>query len=205
METAYNSALVKTMKLHQFIAVIILGFAFACSSNQSPTPPAAPQPEFRTTTTIKDIMDSIVDPSADEIWESVATVVDAKGIHEKYPQTDEEWKAVRRDAVRLLEATNLLQIPGRMVAKHGEKSENPGIELEPEEMEKLINDDKATFYARAKGLHDAALIAFKAIEAKDKEALLSSGAGIDEACEKCHMTYWYPNEAKNLAEQQQKQ
>jgi cytochrome c556 len=205
METAYNSALVKTMKLHQLIAVIILGFAFACSSSQPSTPAAAPQPEFRTTTTIKDIMDSIVDPSADEIWESVATVVDAKGIHEKYPQTDEEWKAVRRDAVRLLEATNLLQIPGRQVAKHGEKSENPGIELEPEEMEKLINNDKATFYARAKGLHDAVMVAFNAIEAKDKDALLSSGAGIDEACEKCHMTYWYPNEAKNLAEQQQKQ
>jgi len=147
-------------------------------------------------------MDSIVDPSADEIWESVATVVDANGIHDKFPQTDEEWKAVRRDAIRLLEATNLLQMPGRQVAKHGEKSENPGIELEPEEMEKLINNDRETFYKRAQGLHDAVMVSFKAIEAKDKEALLSSGAGIDEACEKCHMIYWYPNEPKGLAEQQ---
>jgi hypothetical protein len=193
------------MKAHHVIATILLGVVLACSSNQPPAPPAGPQPEFRTTTTIKDIMDSIVDPSADEIWESVATTVDATGIHDRYPKTDEEWKAVRRDAVRLLEATNMLQIPGRLVARHGEKSENPGIELEPEEMEKLINDDRATFYARAKGLHDAVMVSFKAIEAKDKEALLSSGAGIDEACEKCHLTYWYPNEAKNLAEQQQKQ
>jgi hypothetical protein len=36
--------------------------------------------------------------------------------------------------------------------------------------------------------------AFKAIEAKDAEALLNAGDGIDNACEKCHMHYWYPNE-----------
>src|SRR5215831_10068611 len=191
------------MKVHHLISVTLLGFAFACSSNQSVArPPASPQPEFRTTATIKDIMDSIVDPSSDEIWESVATVVDASGVHDKYPRTDEEWKAVRRDAVRLLEATNLLQMPGRLVAKHGEKSENPGIELEPEEMEKLINNDRATFYKRAEGLHDSVMASFKAIEAKDKDGLLASGAAIDGACEKCHMTYWYPNEKQAQAEQQ---
>jgi hypothetical protein len=189
------------MKVNHFLSMLLLGTAFACSSNRSTPPAASPQTEFRTTATIKDIMDSLVDPSADEIWESVATVVDASGVHDKYPRTDDEWKAVRRDAIRLLEATNLLQMPGRLVAKHGEKSENPGIELEPEEMEKLINDDRATFHKRAQGLHDSVMATFKAIEAKDKDALLASGAAIDEACEKCHMTYWYPNEAKPVAEQ----
>jgi len=192
------------MRKHLLIALTGISVLFlgACSQQQ-PAPQAAPQAqaEYRTTATVKDIMDSMVDPSADEIWESVATVVDASGVHDKYPRTDEEWKTVRRDAIRLLEATNLLQMPGRLVAKHGEKSENPGIELEPEEMEKLINNDRPTFYARAKGLHDAVMESFKAIEAKDKDALLASGAAIDEACEKCHMTYWYPNEAKPVAEQ----
>src|SRR3954471_9109914 len=101
------------MKVHHFVSVILLGFALACSPKQptAPASAAAPQSEFRTTATIKDIMDSLVDPSADEIWESVATVVDAAGVHERYPRTDEEWKTVRRDAIRLLEATNLLQMP----------------------------------------------------------------------------------------------
>ena len=46
--------------------------------------PAAAKPsetaaaEFRTTGTIKDIMDSVVDPSADYLWESVATIVTAR-------------------------------------------------------------------------------------------------------------------------------
>jgi len=170
----------------------------ACSA---PPPAAAPQPEFRPTATIKDIMDSIVDPAADEIWESVATTVDANGIHDKYPQTDEEWKAVRRNAIRLMEATNLLQIPGRMVAKPGEKSENPGIELEPEEMQKILDSDREQFNKLARGLYDAVMPSMQAIEAKDKEALLDSGNLIDQACENCHLKYWYPNEAQNLQQQ----
>jgi len=153
----------------------------ACAPAEQKTVPS--QPEFRTTATIKDIMDSIVDPSADELWNSVATTVDAKGVHDKFPTNDEEWKAVRRSAIRLIEASNLLLIPGRRVAQSGEKSENPGIELEPEQMQALIDKDRETFSKLAHGLHDRVMVAFKAIEAKDKEALLDSGDGIDQACE----------------------
>jgi hypothetical protein len=190
--------------MRTFLSIAILACLLCAACTQS-QPPAAQQtqPEFRTTATIKDIMDSIIDPSADELWESVATTVDATGVHERFPQTDEEWKAVRRNAIRLLEGSNLLLIPGRQVAKPGEKSENPGIELEPEEMEGLINKDRETFGKLAHGLHDSVMISLQAIEAKDKEALLASGNAIDEACEKCHVTYWYPNEAKNQAEQRQ--
>jgi hypothetical protein len=155
-----------------------------------------PQAEYRTTATIKDIMDSMVDPGADYIWESVATVISAKGTEDKAPHTDEEWKEVRRKAVMLLEATNLLQIPGRRVAKPHEKSENPGIELEPEKIEELINKDRAAWISHAHDLHDATMEAFKAIEEKDSEKLLDVGNQIDEACEKCHLQYWYPDEKR---------
>jgi hypothetical protein len=172
---------------------IPLVFVAACSA---PQPAAAPQPEFRPTATIKDIMDSIVDPNADAVWNAVASSYDATGMHEKFPHTDEEWKATRRNVITLLEGANLLLIPGRHVAKAHEKSENPGIELEPEEMEKLINQDKETFYKAAHRLHDSVLVALNAVDAKDKDALLESGDAIDQACENCHLKYWYPNEAK---------
>src|SRR5258706_11093171 len=48
------------------------------------------QPEYVPTATIKDIMLSIVDPSADVVWDSVQTVVTAKGIVDKAPRTNEE-------------------------------------------------------------------------------------------------------------------
>ena len=63
-------------------------------------------------------------------------------------------------------------------------------------MENLINNDRATFYKLAQALHEKALVTLQAIDAKDKDALLDSGNAIDQACENCHLKYWYPNEAK---------
>src|SRR5437899_5961435 len=183
------------------VSVVVLGAA-ACSGQQAQKA-AQGEAEYRTTATIKDIMDSMVDPGSDVIWDSVETVVSAKGTEEKMPRTDEEWKNVRNHAIMLLEATNLLLIPGRHVAKPGEKAEDPKVELAPEQIETLINQDRASWVKFAHGLHDATMDSFKAIEKKDVEGLLNSGDGIDKACESCHLKYWYPNEAKNLQQQTQ--
>ena len=176
----------------------ILGFLLflaGCNASQ-PQSQAPSAPEYRTTATVKDIMDALVDPGSDYIWDSVETVVSAKGTEEKAPHTDEDWKQVRNHAIMLLEATNLLQIPGRHVAKPGEKAEDPKVELSPDQIEESINKDRASWVKYAHGLHDATMEAFKAIEAKDTEGLLNAGDGIDNACEKCHLQYWYPNEKR---------
>jgi cytochrome c556 len=174
-----------------FLALLCISCAQQQSESQQ-----QPQAEYRPTATIKDIMDSMVDPGSDYIWDAVETTVSAKGIEEKAPHTDEEWKEVRRHAIMLIEATNLLQIPGRHVAQAGEKADDPKVELAPEQIEDLINKDRAAWIKFAHGLHDASIEALKAADAKDKDKLLEIGNGIDEACEKCHLQYWYPNERK---------
>jgi len=173
--------------------------AVACSAPQQATPAAAAAKpagtaatEFRTTATIKDIMDSVVDPSSDYLWDSVATIVTKKGTEERRPRTDEDWKQVRRRAIAMIEATNLLIMDGRLVAKPGEKSENPGIELGPEEIKGVIDSDRASFIKFAHALHDAGMKALTAIDKKDADALSDAGETIDEACEQCHLKYWYP-------------
>jgi hypothetical protein len=106
--------------------------------------PALAKPgEFIPTATVQDIMLSMVDPKADAIWNSVATVVTLEGTEEKRPSTEEEWVALRHDAITLVEATNLL-LMSRPVAKPGVKSENPGIELEPEQIQERIAQDPET-------------------------------------------------------------
>jgi hypothetical protein len=45
-------------------------------------------------------------------------------------------------------------------------------------------------------LQDAAALALKAVDAKDKGALLHAIDGIDKACENCHLHYWYPNDKR---------
>ncbi len=183
------------MRRGVFLYLVGVSAFIAVGCNRTP-PPSPLQPEA----TIKDIMDSMVDPGADVLWESVATTVSIKGVEELQPRTDDDWKTVHRSAVILVEATNLLKMDGRHVAKAKEKSENPGIELEPEQMEKLINDDRPAFIKFAQGLHDAAMPALKATEDRNAAALLDAGEPIDKACENCHLKgHWYP-----LSEQAQK-
>ena len=185
--------------MRRFTFLLLVGVSVfivvACNRTQ-PVPPPSP---LRPTATIKDIMDSMVDPSADVLWESVGTVESEAGFEERGPKTDEEWTNVRINAIRIVEATNLLVMDGRHVAKPREKSENPGIELEPEEMEAMINKDRPAFVKLAHGLHDAASTALTAIDAKNTDGLLKAGEAIDTACENCHLNYWYPSEKADTA------
>ncbi len=169
------------------LIVAALG-ASACQGPQEPPSPYAPH------ATVKDIMEAMIDPSADVLWNSVATVVSAAGTEIRVPHTDEDWAAVRQAMIRVVEATNLLVMPGRHVALPHEKSKVPGIELEPEEMEVLIKKDPAAWIARATKLREVGLEALKAIDARNAAPLDDIGERLDIACENCHVQYWYPNQ-----------
>jgi hypothetical protein len=180
------------------VLVLLLG-----SCNGAPSAPAAKaEPtaavakasgEFRPTATVQDIMLSMVDPKADNIWNSVATIVTLQGTEEKRPRTDEDWANLRHDAITLVEATNLLLIEGREVAKSGVKSENPGIELEPAQIAERIAGDRETWKKMVGGLYDVSLTMLQAIDAKDVDKLFDKGGDLDGACESCHRQYWYPD------------
>jgi len=154
----------------------------------------APAGDYNTVATIKDIMDSIVDPNQDFIWESIGTEVSAAGIIEKAPKNDDEWKEERRHAIAMVEVANLLKMPGRRVAKAGEKSENPQVELGPEEIEALISKDRATFIRLATDFQNTAIAQLKAVDDRNIDELLQAGGDIDTRCENCHRVYWYPND-----------
>jgi hypothetical protein len=144
-------------------------------------------------------MVSMVDPVADVIWNSVATIVTREGVEELAPRTDEEWARVRHAAVTLAEVTNLLMIPGRQVAKPGEKSEYPGIELEPEQIAKLIRQNPGNWAKRAAALHASAIGAIRVIDTRDVAGLFDAGEKLEQACEQCHLDYWYPNDKRPAA------
>jgi hypothetical protein len=183
----------RRIRPYSVLAAATFTFALVSISACNRTKPT-PLPEYAPTATIKDLMLSIVDPSADVVWLSVTTVASAEGTVETAPKTDEDWKKVRQGAIALTEAANLLMMPGRHVAGPGEKSETPGIELEPLEMEALIDKDRASWIMRARGLHDAGLEVLQAIDAKDAKKVFEIGEHIERACESCHSQYWYPNE-----------
>jgi hypothetical protein len=186
---------------HTVGAIVLLTSLVLISACQKPAEttaaapaPAPSPPDYVPTATVKDLMQSVVDPNADVVWLAVTTVQSQKGTVETKPKNDEEWTKVRHGAIALMEASNLLMVPGRHVARPGEKSETPGVELEPSEMEALINKDLAAWRKRAHGLHEAGVAALQAIDARDADKLFEVGEQIERACESCHSQYWYPNE-----------
>lgn len=171
------------------LVLTLVTFA-ACQSK----PAEPPQPPYVLSGTIKDIMQGIVDTNADVVWQSVSAVSNEKGLQEIRPQTDEDWAKVKHGAYAIAEATNLLMMPGRQVGRPGDKSETPGVELEPSEMQALIDKDRPNFYKRAGALREAALEIVAAVDKKDADKVFEVGEHIERACEDCHSHYWYPNE-----------
>jgi hypothetical protein len=146
------------MGIRGFCVVVICGALLSgCSSEPPP-------PEFRPVTDVQQLMEWILDPSADVIWGAVGTIVSEAGTEELAPSTDEEWANVRNHAAIIAESANLLLMTGR--AQEG-----------PE----------WTQYAH--GLIDTAMVAMKAAEAKDRDALFNAGGEIYSVCVACHQMY----------------
>jgi hypothetical protein len=113
---------------------------------------------------LKQLMEWVIDPNADVVWESVKSISNAKGTTEIYPRTDAQWDAVRNSAATLVEAGNILMLEAR------------------------AKDDKQ-WMEYAKRLSRTSELALKAAQDKDKEALFDAGGNIYNACKGCHDKY----------------
>jgi hypothetical protein len=185
------------MRSTTFLCAAGLAFGLAGCTQQDAA--ATGDSPYRTTATIQDIMDAQVDPAADEVWNSVASIVTASGIEEKQPRTDEEWEAIRLKALLVMEGANLLMMPGREVVAPG-KPLDPG-ELAgeaPPDIQKAIETNRAAWIRLAQGLHDAGAQVLAAIDARNPMQLIDAGEVLDTACENCHTTFWYPNAPPRL-------
>jgi cytochrome c556 len=75
-----------------------------CSGAPEPTQQAAaPQPAFKPVGTVMQIMEAVIIPSSNAIWNVPAAA----------PKNDEEWASVRNSALALAESGNLLMIGDR--------------------------------------------------------------------------------------------
>jgi len=167
---------------------ILIGLLLAACTRTPP--PAAPAPLFLPKASIRELMDAQVDPAADAIWDSVVITITAAGQDDKQPRTEAEWQAVRRSAITLIEATNLLMIDRRRIAPASAPAV-PG-EASASVLEQRLDANRAAFVGFAQALRNVSLQALEAIDARDATRLLEAGGEIDGACEACHLVYWYP-------------
>ena len=124
-----------------------------------------PEPApFKPVADVKQLMQAMIDPSADEIWDATGWIISAAGIEERKPKNDAEWTAVRNHAISLTEAGNLLMMAPR--AKDGDE-----------------------WMKRSQELIDTATSAWRAAEAKDVQKLFDTGGEVYVACSNCHQKY----------------
>ena len=189
-----------------FAAMLLVGTSAMSLAQCNKAPATPPASEYELVGTVHDIMEGIVDPASDVLFDAVATDITAAGVNEKRPQTDEEWERVEGNALMLAEAANLLKMPGRKAASPGDqtKSEGPDApELTPEEIQAKMDADRTKWVKYATNLQDQARKTRDAAKRRDADAVFALGEDIDMACEDCHLEYWYPNDkaARALAEQ----
>ena len=194
----------RTANLSALSVAAILGLT-ACQQQPASTnaalPAASPAPSssaapFKLTASIAELMDSVIDPSADALWDSVGTTVDARGTVQRQPHNEAEWHEARRHAIALIEGTNLLVMDGRKLVAPGSAVLDQDVQgvLSPEEGQKKLDSEHAAFVQFAYALQDVGVQMLKAIDAKNPEGMMTAGATMDEVCESCHLTFWYPNQ-----------
>ena len=168
-----------------FLVSVAILFELGCTKQE-------PKSEFKATSTVREIMRSMVVPSSEIVFNAVSSSITPKGTEENAPKTDEEWQEIRNRAVTILEASDLILIPGRHIAPPEAKAKNPAVQLEPQEIETMVSQEWADWTKMAHDLHDSILPALKAIDEKNPTALSDSTLAIDKACETCHLKFWYP-------------
>ncbi len=124
----------------------------------------APPVPFAPVADTKLLMQSVVDPNADVVWEAVKIISTKEGDQDIRPKTDAEWVAVRNAAVTVAESGNLLMLVPR--AKNGDD----WMRL----AQQMVNTGEA---------------AIRAAEAKNADRLFTVGGDIYESCSNCHRQY----------------
>ncbi|HEY7171184.1 MAG TPA: hypothetical protein VH417_10085 [Vicinamibacterales bacterium] len=184
------------------IAVAAVAACSSPSSTSSATnvaPGASPDPALwgamKPIVSVKELMHNLIDPVADNVFDSVAIIVDRTKTVDIQPKTQDDWDKVAIGGTMLAEASYLLKVK-RPFAPAGEK-ETPGaeeVELTPEEMMAKVQKDPVEWNARIEALRNVGLQVLDIVKRKDVQELWDAADNLEMACENCHRSFWYPGE-----------
>jgi hypothetical protein len=177
-------------------ALVLLSAALLAGCSKSDVTASAPVADVKAVVSVKELMENIIDPQADFVFEAVAVDVTEKGTTEIRPTTDDDWLKVQRGAITLLEASNLLKMP-RRIAPLDDRTPpgGPGApELSPDEIQAKVDKDRTSWNTHADRLRDEAAKVLEIVKARNADRLFAAGTDLDRACENCHLDYWYPGD-----------
>jgi hypothetical protein len=140
-------------------------------------------------------MRDMLDPIADNIFDSVSVIIDDKTV-ERSPKTEEDWERIRIGATTLAEGAYLLKIP-RPFAPAGDENNSTGPEpeeLSPAQIKAKLEADPVLWNAKIEALRNVALEVLDIVDKKHASELWQACDDLDAACEDCHVQFWYPGE-----------
>jgi hypothetical protein len=179
---------------------LVLGVLVSTCSSWKPAPPAPHTTdlwgELKPVVSVKELMKYMIDPMADYIFDAVEMVVTKDGVVNKEPKTEEDWEKIQIGAISLAEAAYLLKVP-RAFAPPGDLNNSTGpdaVELSPAQITAKVERDPVEWNARIETLRNASLAILDIVKKKDVSAMWEAGEILDQACENCHRSYWYPGE-----------
>ena len=188
-------------------AIVGLGCVIAACSSSSSKPPAAssaPAPvappalwgDMKPVVSVKELMRDMIDPASDYIFDSVKIVTTKSGTVENVPKTDEDWAKLRIGATTLAEGVYLLKVP-RSFTPPGDENASTGpdaTELSPAQIRAKLEKDPVLWNAKIEALRNVALEVLEIVKKKNTAELWEASYNLDQACESCHLQYWYPGD-----------
>ncbi len=146
-------------------AIVLPVLAAGCSERAVES---VTEPRYDLVMSSQQLMAWVLEPAADVIWDSAGTIITAEGRQELAPTTDEGWEDVVRASALLVEAGNLMMLPGR-----------------------AAGDDWIEY---SQALIGTGRLAMDAARAQDPEALFDAGGRVYQVCRACHNQYWIREE-----------
>jgi hypothetical protein len=150
---------------------------------QSTQPKAAPQ----VSATLAQLMRGILYPASNIVFAAQGDdpakfppAKDQSAATDLLASSYGQWQAVENSAMALVEAANLLSLPGRKC------SNGIAVPIGNADWPKLVQ-----------GLRDAGMTAYKAAQAKNQDKILDASDALTTACANCHDKY---REKANLAD-----
>ena len=188
------------------IAVVLLvagALASACSSSKPVPAPAAAAPpqalwgDMKPIVSVKELMQYMIDPASDYIFDSVSTVIKPDGTGRRKSAEDRcglgEAPRRRGDAGR----GNLSAEGPRPFTPPGDENNSVGpdaTELSPAQILAKVQKDPVEWNARIEALRNVGLEVLEIVKRKNTSELWDASENLDVACEQCHASYWYPKE-----------
>ena len=149
------------------VALFVSGIAFIIAgarAAQRYTPPQTDAPAAPPVATIKQIMNAIVLPNANVIYNAVGTTIDGNKVEETVPRNDKEWAAVGDSAAAIVESGNMLLVGDRLV-------------------------DTREWLSYTQRFIAAGKAALAAASEKKPDGVLAAGGDLNDTCDACHEKY----------------